>query len=241
MKIKTLRKSLEKNKIFIDSFSGIVLTTIIVVLSYRTYINDENELLINEIEHSPRIIMEQWYYEGSNGKRGKEVLTIINEGYHLSNFKHELYTFVRINKRDRELKMLTSFAVPVGGYIGVGSLYKNSKGELATYFVNNTLFNQLQYEFAVEANTNGEFFYELEKVLLLKVEYCDYKNDVIIKYYCDDNSYRGSEIPEDVALDIIALDDEKKSFHLDETTPSDIIKIINSNDQTNLMTGIMNN
>ncbi|MEQ8905709.1 hypothetical protein [Ekhidna sp.] len=114
-KIKSVRKWLNKNKVFFEVFSFLFLGLAAIFISYQQWKIASMELQLNELNYLPKINIEL----EKNGNT--ESIIISNKGFHLKDYSSDLFSFYSLPKDCNENCPYDDCDEEYGGQVGGGS------------------------------------------------------------------------------------------------------------------------
>lgn len=127
-----MREFLERNKIFVEIFSGLLLGAMALIVSFASLQVSRNQTRLQEVQVSPSfsIQIHQKFNEASQ-KFSDGVLTIDNNGYSISEFSAKLMSFFQVTRTNRHLKEATEY-IPIV-YLCCQFSTQDGTGRLTTF------------------------------------------------------------------------------------------------------------
>lgn len=224
----SIRSWLEKNKIFIETSSTIVLIAIAVMASMLT--SQTNQIAsyqaeIMALEHQPVIEFKIDFVDDPSGEHDR--LTISNEGYRLSSFSCQPYVFLYIDYRESGMASVNG-SIPLLGYYSEPEITGNGNGRLAILTNpeisggNKKKADQILTDLYVQRNASGNAHIER----YVEVSYNDFFNEPHKEVYFVSRILGGQKLSEEKEREIIQkweiMDSINLSLYFPNATPDEV-------------------
>jgi len=177
-KIKTiiikLRSWLERNKIFFEVFSYLVIGLAGIYFSISQLKVNQRQIEIQRSEIQPIFKISFTLHEDTlSNVYNTEVFEIYNEGKPLKSFNYNIQTFYKIDYISQKKGINKSFFIPISGFYWAQFPSHNSTGLLTSGFLknNNSELKRI-YDECLNQSKDNEF-YNVSKFSLITIDYKD--------------------------------------------------------------------
>jgi hypothetical protein len=211
--IKWLRMFLERNKIFFEIFSYVVIGFTGIIFSYFQWKTNEQQIEMHRNEIQPVFRIAFTLYKIDSEVYNTEALKIYNDGTPIKSFDYEIKTYYHleyISKNNRE-----EYYIPIIGFYWTELPKSNSVGILTECYLKNNNAEYARIYKECLSQSHEDEYYSIERFSLIKISYQDIIDEQHVVYYKNKEL-----IGKDYHNEII-----KKSEQLNDNFPIDVDKI----------------
>lgn len=218
-----LRNFLNRNKIFFDIFSSILLSIMALIVSIVSCQINNRQLKNEELINMPRfkISKKQFTYETNNDS---EKLTIENVGGYASNYIIDKKVFLSCKYYPLNGEENRQIYLPIDDVLDTSIPYNNYTGIIKESYSITTIknFNKL-YQQSLNIEKGN---LEIELLYYIVISYVDFRNQQHVNYFKVDNVYGGREINRGENLDeLFSL--QYPRYRISQITFNQILELLN--------------
>lgn len=223
--IVTLRLFLERNKIFFEVFSYLIIGIAGIYFSFTQWKTNQQQIEMQTSELQPIFrITFTLYKDTLSNVYNTEIFEIYNDGKPLKSFDYDIQTFYKIDYISQKKNINKSFSIPIVGFYFAQFPLHNSTGLLLRGFLknNNSDFKRV-YDECMNQSTDSDF-YNVSHYSLFKIDYIDltdtkhtlyFKNREQISYEIyNELINKQKELKSDIPIDVgkVTLDIIKEKY-----------------------------
>jgi hypothetical protein len=215
--MRKVKSFLERNKIYFEIFSFIIIGLSGVYVSYTQSKISKLEYELNKTQIQPLLKIETKLTKSDTiDFYTTQTLIVSNEGGALKKFNQTTNTFYKVELNCPRCNGPKIYYIPIHAYYFANFYTGNFKDVLLTSYCpnNNYAYCKLYEEFIEKSKNAGPYF--LDRITLMKISYDDISGENHTNYYNVDNVIGGYEIPVSKYQEIISKSDSAfKDFQWD--------------------------
>jgi hypothetical protein len=219
------RSLLQRNKIFFEVFSYLVIGIAGVYFSYSQWDTNRKQVAMQKSEMQPVFRITFTLYKDSlSGVYNTEMFEIYNDGKPIKSFNYKIDTYYEIEHISQEKNIKRTCFIPILGFYWAQFPTDNFMGKLSSGFLtNNNLECDRVYQECMQQSKGTEFYF-INKFSLIKIDYKDLNDALHSVYFKDRMSIsldvynelfiKPKELKTDIPIDVdkVTLDIIKEQY-----------------------------